>query len=127
MTEFIKNQDAYNFFNARDYKMEIMGDDGDVFRHLSFRHDRKIKDSFEITTWPYHLCISGDMGTFVFSETRDMFDLFGGGKPIPDYRAGQIVSKDNRFHSEGRNFYFLFACYAINFAVNTYEVYYRSM
>lgn len=33
-------------------------------------------DSFYITTWANHLCISGDLGTYVFCCHFDMFSLF---------------------------------------------------
>jgi len=45
---------------------------------------RKPKDMgtdyhFFITTWPGHLAISGDGGTYVFARVDDMFEFFRGG------------------------------------------------
>jgi hypothetical protein len=31
---------------------------------------------FDLITWPGYLCYAGDMGTFVFSRLRDMFEFF---------------------------------------------------
>lgn len=48
-----------------------------VYRHLEFRHASGTSVQwFTITTWPGELCISGDMGTFVFRRLRDMFEFF---------------------------------------------------
>ncbi len=60
--------------DVANHKLSIIKDDG-VFRHMvlsqgSFEH------RFEITTWPQHLCISGDMGCYVFSRVQDMFCFF---------------------------------------------------
>jgi len=58
-----------------DHKMEIIKDDG-VFRHLLFSQDHSSIYHFTLTTWPGHLCIGGDMGTYVFSRLHDMFRFF---------------------------------------------------
>ena len=64
-----------SFLNdVAEHQLTILKDDG-VFRHMvlsqgSFEH------RFEITTWPQHLCISGDMGCYVFSRIQDMFCFF---------------------------------------------------
>ena len=60
--------------DVAEHQLTILKDDG-VFRHMvlskgSFEH------RFEITTWPQHLCISGDMGCYVFSRVQDMFSFF---------------------------------------------------
>src|SRR5512146_3138259 len=51
-------------------------EDSDVFRHLVFAKPGTALGHFSITTWPGHLAISGDMGTFVFSRLLDMFKFF---------------------------------------------------
>ena len=55
--------------------MEVLLDNG-VYRHLSFTNNGSSVYRFDITTWPGHLCISGDMGTQVFSRLHDMFEFF---------------------------------------------------
>lgn len=50
--------------------------DNGVFRHLTFRRPNTNAYSFAITTWPGHLAISGDMGSWVFSRIRDMLQFF---------------------------------------------------
>lgn len=47
-----------------------------VHRSLLFRNPRSCNHYFRITTWPGHLCISGDMGTYVFERTEDMLSFF---------------------------------------------------
>jgi len=55
--------------------LEIVRDDG-VHRHLKFRKPESSDQFFELITWPGSLCYSGDMGTFVFSRLKDMFEFF---------------------------------------------------
>lgn len=65
-----------NFLNTvKDHSLEIVHNDG-VHRHLVFSKNKSMVYQFHLTTWPGHLCISGDMGTYVFSRIEDMFDFF---------------------------------------------------
>lgn len=57
------------------HELTIHHDQG-VFRHLSIRKPGTSILSYEITTWPGHLAMSGDMGTYVFKRVEDMFDFF---------------------------------------------------
>lgn len=50
--------------------------DGGFSRHLRFRRPDTSSYWFDIITWPGKLCITGDMGTYVFSRIEDMFDFF---------------------------------------------------
>lgn len=66
-TKFLKN--VYN------HKIHVLRDDG-VYRHLRFDNAGSCVYHFNLTTWPGYLCISGDMGCFVFSRPNDMFEFF---------------------------------------------------
>jgi hypothetical protein len=57
------------------HHMTIFRDEG-TDRHISFRQSGNSAYWFEILTWPGALCIRGDMGTYVFSRTPDMFQFF---------------------------------------------------
>ena len=57
------------------HSMTIEYDYG-VFRSLKFSYKGSSSYYFRINTWPWHLCISGDMGTYVFSRLIDMFEFF---------------------------------------------------
>lgn len=57
------------------HEMEIMRNDG-VNRHLKFRRNKSFIYGFDIITWSGYLCITGDMGCYVFSRIEDMFDFF---------------------------------------------------
>ena len=57
------------------HQMHVLEDDG-VYRHLRFRQPGTFCMSFDIVTYPDHLVYSGDMGCYVFSRLRDMFDFF---------------------------------------------------
>lgn len=61
--------------DIKDHKMEIVKDDGS-FRHVRFSRPDSLSYSFELTTWPGYLTISGDMGCWVFCRTPDMFEFF---------------------------------------------------
>lgn len=53
--------------------------EGKEHRHLVFRRkDFSFNQRFEVITFPGTLVYTGDMGTFVFSRTSDMFTFFRG-------------------------------------------------
>lgn len=85
--------------NVHQHEMAIMQNDG-VFRHIKYSKPGLIDYSFALTTWPGHLCISGDMGCYVFRRLYDMFDFFRSSsmKINPDYWHEKLVS-DSRFES----------------------------
>ena len=61
------------------HEMTILNEDG-VYRRIRFAQPDSSAMSFELITWPGHLCYTGDMGTFVFERTNDMFSFFRGSK-----------------------------------------------
>jgi len=63
--------------STKDHKMHIIRDEG-VHRHIRFKKPRTVCYSFDLITWPGHLCITGDCGTYVFQRTEDMFSFFRG-------------------------------------------------
>ena len=66
----------------------------EVYRHLTFANPNDCDKYFNITTFPNHLVITGDMGTLVFSRLHDMFNFFRSDdlKINPDYWAEKIQS-----------------------------------
>lgn len=73
----------------------IIYDDG-VFRHVRCAKPGTGNQAFAITTWPGHLAISGDMGTFVFARLPDMFEFFRSDKGRVNYSywAEKLVAVD---------------------------------
>lgn len=63
--------------DTKNHTMAVLQDE-DVCRHLIFRQPDTNSYYFGIVTWPMHLCIYGDVGTYVFSRLRDMFDFHRG-------------------------------------------------
>lgn len=61
--------------DVESHRMTVLSDNG-VNRSLKFENPNCSNLHFFITTWPGHLCISGDMGTFVFARIHDMFEFF---------------------------------------------------
>ena len=57
------------------HEMKIISDNKEL-RHMTFRNPADPAYHFAITTWPGYLCISGDMGTYVFARIVNMFDFF---------------------------------------------------
>lgn len=57
------------------HEMTVIRDEG-VNRHIRFKRPGTSAYYFDLITWQGHLCFTGDMGTFVFSRTDDMFDFF---------------------------------------------------
>lgn len=68
--------------DIRDHRMTIIRDD-DVHRHIQFKRPNTGAYSFDIITWPGHLAISGDCGSYTFARVRDMVDFFAGGNCDP--------------------------------------------
>lgn len=77
--------------DVADHLMTILHDDG-LYRHLVFRRAHTGMYWFEVVTWPSSLTIRGDMGTFVFARTSDMFGFFGTGDINPGYWAEKTPS-----------------------------------
>lgn len=61
--------------DVKSHSMEIRQDDG-VFRHVRFSKNGSSVHAFQLTTTPYHLIVTGDMGAYVFSRLNDMFEFF---------------------------------------------------
>jgi len=73
-----REQDVAKRFakDVANHEMEVIRDDG-VYRHVRFRNPSQSWNQwFELVTWPGVLCYHGDMGTYVFSRTKDMFEFF---------------------------------------------------
>lgn len=89
--------------DVKEHKMRIVKDDG-LYRHIRFNKSNDSCHLFDLITWPYHLCITGDMGTYTFSRIEDMFDFFGSwdskSKYIinPSYWSEKVLS-ESRFGS----------------------------
>lgn len=61
--------------DVESHEMVVVRDDG-VNRHIRFRRPGTGMYHFDLITWPGYLCYTGDMGTYVFCRTNDMFEFF---------------------------------------------------
>lgn len=61
--------------DIRDHVMTIQLDQ-DCHRHLRLAIPGSSNQHFNIVTWPGYLSISGDMGSYTFARTQDMFGFF---------------------------------------------------
>ena len=77
--------------DVKNHELTIVKNDG-VSRHLKFANPNDCNQSFNITTSPNYLVITGDMGSLVFSRLYDMFNFFRNDdlKINPDYWAEKI-------------------------------------
>jgi len=89
-----------SLFNKESFLKRISGHEmkvlvwNGVYRHIEFKNPGTSIDRFEIVTWPNHLCISRDCGTYVFSRLEDMFEFFRGENINPDYWKQKVVAQD---------------------------------
>lgn len=92
MSEEIKTQ---FLDNAKDHGMLVILDT-DTHRHISFKNPLSGIYWFSLITWPGHLCITGDCGTFVFRRTDDMFSFFRSPELSinPDYWSKKVEAQD---------------------------------
>ena len=79
--------------DVKNHELTIHKNNG-VYRHLTFANPDNCDKYFNITTFPNHLVITGDMGALVFSRLHDMFNFFRSDdlKINPDYWAEKIQS-----------------------------------
>lgn len=80
--------------NTANHTLNIIKDDG-VHRHLSFTNNGSSCYRFDLITWPGHLCITGDVETYVFQRVEDMFSFFKGSNEYginPRYWAEKIIN-----------------------------------
>lgn len=84
-------------FDKTDYQLTEIKADG-LYRHYKF-HDKNMPENcwFNITTWPYHLVISGDIGTYVFNRIEDMVHFFDGDGINPSYWAEKCTAQNTYF------------------------------
>ena len=84
--------------DVAQHEMTVLHDDG-LYRHLRFMRTETGKDGkarssliywFDLVTWPGSLAINGDMGSFQFSRTKDMFEFFRGSRINPQYWAEKV-------------------------------------
>lgn len=63
--------------DVANHEMTVVLDNG-INRCLRFagKGEHRWYLHFTLTTWPGYLCISGDMGCFVFTRLDDMFEFF---------------------------------------------------
>lgn len=61
--------------DVEEHEMQMLKN-GVSYRHVLCTGSDKNYSSFEIITWPGHLCITGDPGTYVFATIGDLFSFF---------------------------------------------------
>ena len=100
-----------SFLNdVANHEMHVLHEDG-VYRHVRFKNPDSSCMHFDLITYPGYLVYSGDMGCFVFSRLRDMFEFFrtdrqhqkGGGLKINlSYWSEKLQAVDgNRSYVKG--------------------------
>lgn len=70
--------------------------DSGLHRHIQCKQPGTFNRHFDVVTWPGHLAISGDMGAFVFTRLKDMFEFFRNpdGRVNYGYWAEKIVATE---------------------------------
>lgn len=79
--------------DTAEHKLAVIRDEG-VYRHLRFSKPGSRSMRVDVITWPGHLAYAGDMGSFVFSRTLDMFEFFRGTRINPEYWAQKVEASD---------------------------------
>lgn len=98
MSRYRTTQESFLKDVAR-HQIAILRDDG-VYRHIRFKQPDTSDQYFDLITWPGHLCYTGDMGTYVFTRTNDMFDFFRSSNSLeqlninPPYWSEKLIAID---------------------------------
>jgi hypothetical protein len=83
--------------NVSQHKLTIIKDLG-LDRHIRLKIPGSTWKYFDIITWKGHLCYTGDMGSYLFSRTDDMFGFFrsdnGDLRPNFNYWSEKILAAD---------------------------------
>lgn len=58
------------------HQLDVVLDNGLLYRHLRFRRPGSYCMGFDIITWPGYLAYCGDMGAYTFTRVEDMFTFF---------------------------------------------------
>ncbi len=75
------------------HEMTILQEEG-AYRHIRFGEKGSSFYAISIATWPGYLAVTGDMGDFVFTRVRDMFEFFRGKDNInPGYWGEKLVAE----------------------------------
>jgi hypothetical protein len=74
---------------VKDHDMNILLDT-DEYRNIRFSRPDTSDYSFSLITWPWHLVITGDLGTYHFSRTEDMFNFFV--MPKYDFNRSNVIN-----------------------------------
>lgn len=97
MDEVINPDEVYERFihDVADHQMVVKHQDG-LYRHLTFQRNQSNVYRFDLITYPGHLVVSGDMGTYVWSRLPDMFQFFrdDGGKINPGYWSEKLQADE---------------------------------
>jgi hypothetical protein len=97
MSPDIKKVKEHFLNDIKNHTMEVVKED-DLYRHLKFTNNGSSVYRFDIHTWPGYLCITGDMGSYVFSRLPDMFSFFRGTSDElninPGYWGEKLVASD---------------------------------
>lgn len=77
--------------STTEHEMYVLRDDG-LYRHLRFMAPGTYMWGFDLVTWPGYLTICGDIGSYTFARTRNMFAFFAdeAGGINPDYWAQKL-------------------------------------
>jgi hypothetical protein len=87
--------------DVSDLRMTVLRDDG-ADRHIQFEKPGTSCYHFDLLTWPGHLLITGDCGSFLFRRLHDMFEFFRGGQQQdpdgiginPQYWSEKLLATD---------------------------------
>lgn len=107
MPEIISPTEKQFSKEIAEHKVAIIRDDG-VDRHIRCQRPGTRVYGFDILTWDGHLLITGDMGSWWFARTTDMFKFFrsnghhGNSYPInPDYWSEKLLAADCSGRKDG--------------------------
>lgn len=78
-----------------EHQITVLHADG-LYRHWRCQKLNEWNLWFDIVTWPGSLCIEGDMGTYIFSRTKDMVSFMRSSCMSYDYAAEKCKAHDGR-------------------------------
>lgn len=97
----MKQPTKENFLNdVKDHVLTVNLDNG-VYRDLTIKKPHTVDMHYHITTRPGYLFFTGDMGSYVFERSHDMFKFFRGNIINPYYWSEKLqAGKFEEFSSD---------------------------
>lgn len=91
--------------DIKKHVITMKHDDG-LYKHYLCQRPNDCFEWFEIITWPGKLCISGDMGSFLFARTENMVNFMSDHIRSRSYIAEKCIAHENKIREFKKDIFY---------------------